>query len=106
MDKRYCELSYNDVWNITWSSIWRDDPFTKAMDIYSDYNFSFVCGHVPVQTVRAGQQLPEDTDALKSFCHKNVVNIDGGCAKGHVENANNGLIFLRLNDMKEFAIPL
>ncbi len=105
-NKRYCELTYSDVWNITWSSIWRDDPFTKAMDIYSNYDFTFVCGHVPVQNVRPWETPAEDANELRSFHHKNMITIDGGCAKGKIENIANGAIFLRLNDMKEFAIPM
>ncbi len=105
-NKRYCELTYSDVWNITWSSIWRDDPLTKAMDIYPDYDYTFICGHVPVQRIRAGQMPDENMNALRSYKHENVVNIDGGCAKGYAINANNGAIFLRLNDMQEFAVEL
>ncbi len=105
-NKRYSELTYNDVWNITWSSIWRDDSFTKALDIYPDYEYTFICGHVPVQDIRSRQPQDEDGDLFKSYRHKNVVNIDGGCARGHAGNITNGAIFLRLNDMKEFAVPL
>ncbi len=103
-NKRYCELTYRDVWNITWSSIWRDDPFTKAMDIYSNYDFTFVCGHVPVQTIRTEQLLGNTVEGLSSYRHENIVNIDGGCAKGNVEKINNGAIFLRLNDMTEYVV--
>ncbi len=35
-----------------------------------------------------------------------MINIDGGCAKGKIGNIANGAIFLRLNDMKEYVIPL
>lgn len=36
-DKMYKELSYIDVWNITWSSIWRDDYYSHAA------NMKYIC---------------------------------------------------------------
>ncbi len=106
VDKRYCDLQYRDVWNITWSSIWRNDPFTNALDVYSDYEYTFISGHVHIQSARAWEAPSENTNVLKSFRHKNMINIDGGCAKGKCGNVRNGAIFLRLNDMKEYAVPL
>lgn len=106
-NKRYSDLQYKDVWNITWSSIWRNDPLTHALDVYPNYDYTFICGHVPVQNIRAWQTSDEDeTVCLKSFYHENVIDIDGGCSIGHASAINNGAIFLRLNDKKEFAIPL
>ena len=105
-NKRYCDLTYSDVWNITWSSIWRNDPLTHALDVYPKYDYTFICGHVPVQNIRAWQTSDEDETRLKSFYHENVIDIDGGCSIGHASAVNNGAIFLRLNDKKEFAIPL
>ncbi len=105
-DKRYCDLQYGDVWNITWSSIWRYDLFTHALDVYSGYEYTFVCGHVPVQSARVWEAPTEDANILKSFRHKNMIDIDGGCAKGKSAKVRNGAIFLRLNDMKEYVIPL
>lgn len=104
-DKRYSDLQYSDVWNITWSSIWRDDPFTHALDVYPNYEYTFICGHVPVQNARAWETPAEDANVLRSFHHENMINIDGGCAKGKIGNLENGAIFLRLNDMKEYVIP-
>ena len=104
-DKCYCDMPYSDVWNITWSSIWREDPFTHALDIYSDYEYTFICGHVPVQIARAGEDPEEDSNVLKSLRHDNLINIDGGCAIEKNGNIENGAIFLRLNDMREFVIP-
>lgn len=106
-NKQYCDIPYRDVWSITWSSIWRHDPLTHALDVYPNYDYTFICGHVPVQNIRAWQTSDEDeTVSLKSFYHENVINIDGGCAIGPVSAINNGAIFLKLNDKKEFAIPL
>ncbi len=105
-NKRYFELSYDDVWNIAWLSIWRNDPFTHAQDIYPNYNYTFICGHVPVQNIRAIQGTNESGYTLTSFHHNNVVDIDGGCAKGRACKAANGAIFLRINDMKEYAVLL
>lgn len=102
-NKRYQELSYADVWNVTWSSIWREDFLTHAADIYADYDYTFICGHVPVQSVRM-QQMDKNWNKLISFRHNNVINIDGGCAMGYIDEINNGLIFLRLDDMCEYRI--
>lgn len=103
-NKRYCDLPYSDVWNITWSSIWRNDPFTHALDVYPNYKYTFICGHVPVQNARDEQLPVEEGNVLKSFHHENLIDIDGGCAKGCVPEFNNGAIFLCLNDMKEYAV--
>ena len=105
-NKRYSELQYKNVWNITWSSIWRDDSLTHATDIYSQYDYTFITGHVPVQRIRRYQEPSEDWNSLQSFRHRNLINIDGGCALGHTGEINNGTIFLRLDDMKEFPVPL
>lgn len=106
VDKRYCDLQYSDVWNITWSSIWREDQFTHALDVYPNYEYTFICGHVPVQNARAWKTPAENANILKSFHRENMINIDVGCAKGKIGNLENGAIFLRLNDMKEYVIPL
>ncbi len=105
-NKRYNDLSYEDVSNITWSSIWRDDMLTHAEDIYSKYDYTFVIGHVPVLSVRKYKEYDEDWNRLESIHHGNVINIDGGCAIGRNDEFRNGLIIYRLDDGKEFGVEL
>ena len=106
MWKRYNELPYAKVWSITWSSMWREDFLTHGLDVYSKYDYTFVCGHVPVQNIRRRHEAEKEWNCLKSFRHNNVIGIDGGCSLEKDGNLHNGLIFLRLDDLKEFAIPL
>lgn len=101
---KYSELSYLDVWNITWSSIWRDDYCSHALDIYSKYDYQFVIGHVPVHFVRREYYPADAWNVLKFLRHKNVINIDGGCSMGLDEDIENGLILLRIDDMQEFTL--
>lgn len=105
-NKRYCELSYSDVWNITWSSIWREDDLTQSLNIYPQYPYTFITGHVPVQTIRKRYKADQEWSLLKSFSIDNMICIDGGCAMGSINEVANGLIFLRLDDMSEYAINL
>ncbi len=105
-NKSYCDLSYSDVWNVTWSSIWREDSYTHAMDIYSNYEYMFVSGHVPVQRVRRWFDNTKDWNKLKAVEHNNLINIDGGCSFGYQSDLNNGLIIYRLDDMEEFHIEM
>ncbi len=104
-NKKYCEMQYRDIWSITWSSIWRDDFFTHAPDVYSNYDYTFVCGHVPVQRI-TGNSTHANSAQLKGFHHDNLINIDGGCAIGRVAGFDNGLIILKLDDMSERYVPL
>ncbi len=105
-NKRYSELTYNEVWNITWSSIWREDYFTHAMDIYPKYEYRFIIGHVPVQSIRRYEDPVGEWNVLKSLHHKNVINVDGGCSYGRSDDVNNGLIILRLENESELAIAM
>ena len=77
---------------------------THADDIYSDYEYTFITGHVPVQTVRRWQEPEDDWNALKSYKHGNLISIDRGCAMGHVKDIATGAIFLRLDDMREMPV--
>ncbi len=101
----YKDMSYRDVWNIVWTSIYRDDPETKGTFIYDDYDYTFITGHVPVQRIRKFIEHEEDFGCLKAFTKGNLIDIDGGCAFGRIDEVSNGLIFLRLEDMKEFPVP-
>ncbi len=103
-NKRYSALSYGDVWNIVWSSIWREDELSHAADIYEKYAYTFITGHVPVQTVRKREQLPIPSNPLSRITHGNLINIDGGCAMGKRADIINGAIFLRLDDFREFTV--
>ncbi len=105
-DKRFYELDYYDVCNVVWSSIWRDDEHTKSEDIYSDYLYTFISGHVPVQKARQCENAQGDWNVLKSFTHNNLINIDGGCVLGQNDEVHNGAIFFRLDDMKEYVLEM
>ena len=105
-DKMYKELSYIDVWNITWSSIWRDDYYSHAEDIYSKYDSIFITGHVPVQIIRKYCENEIEWNILKSIKHDNMIIIDGGSAIGRDTDLNNGIIFLNLDDLSEQAVKL
>ena len=65
----------------------------------------FVTGHVPVQRIRKWIEVEEDFGCLKSFRKGNLIDIDGGCSFGEIDEVDNGLIFLRLEDMVEFPVP-
>ena len=103
---RYSEMSYSNVWSITWSSIWREDSLTHAEDIYPQYDYTFINGHVSVQSIRLRQEPQAAFSQLKSIRHENVINIDGGCAIGHAAEIKNGAIFLRLDDLSEYPVEL
>lgn len=105
-NKRYRELSYQEVSFIVWSSIWRDDEMTHADDIYGDYDYTFITGHVPVQRVFYKFMPQGDYNRLEKVVHGNLINIDGGLASGHSRGLHNGAIFLRLDDMKEFPVSI
>ena len=98
---RCIDLPYGDAWSITWSSIWRKDVFTHALDIYGKYDHTFICGHVPVQKIGEITDSAEKQE-IKSFKHGNLVNIDGGCALDS-KLTRKGMIILKLNDMSEYV---
>ena len=103
---KYSELKYDDVWEIVWTSIYREDPDSNAEDIYSGYDYTFITGHVPVQRIFMVNAGDEDYNRLAMHKHGNLLCIDGGCAWGKNKDINNGAIFLRLDDMTEFCVPL
>ena len=102
---RYNELHYDDVWSITWSSIWRKDAFTHALDIFHHYKYIFICGHVPVQYIFESEDYLECHNSLKSYRKGNLFNIDGGCAIGKA-NTHKGLIFLKLSDLSDHVVMM
>ena len=105
-NKRYNELSYGKVSHIVWDSIYRSGDDTHAEDIYGSYDYTFVTGHVPVQRIYMVNEGYEDYNRLKMHRHGNLLCIDGGCALGYNSGVNNGAIFLRLDDLKEYPVPV
>ena len=103
---RYKDMSYQNIWNVVWPSIYRDDADTRGENIYGDYDYTFITGHVPVQRVRLWFEGDEDYNRLKAHKKGNLIDIDGGCAIGYDVELNNGLIFFRLDDMKEFPVHI
>lgn len=105
-DHRYHELDYDEVGDIVWTSFFREDSGTKGEFIYDRYDRTFVTGHVPVIKVMHGFYHDRTFNELRSLRKDNLIDIDGGCAIGYNELINNGAIFLRLDDMTEFPVPL
>ena len=98
-DKTYEELPYSDSWEIVWRSMYRDEDKTTAENIYKDYDYTFITGHVPVQTIT-------DSNDVAAYKLGNFIDIDGGCRAGKKPGLGNGALFLRLDDMKEFVAPM
>ncbi len=103
---KYRDISYDEVFHIVWDSIYRDDPDSRADDIYSGYDYTFVTGHVPVQRIFMSYMGDDDFNRLAMHEHGNLLCIDGGCALGRGSGINNGAIFLRLDDMTETDVPI
>ncbi len=105
-NKRYDELTYDTVSHIVWDSIYRTGDDTHAEDIYGNYDHIFVTGHVPVQRIYMSYEGDDDYNRLEMHRHGNLLCIDGGCALGYNSGVNSGAIFLRLDDLKEFPVPV
>lgn len=106
-NKKYNEMKYEEVWNVVWNSPYRDDWDTYRPDIYMNYDYMFITGHIPV--IRVLLNITNDLEKsnfLKAFRNDNFYDIDGGCALGHRDGINNGALFLRLDDLKVFGVPL
>ncbi len=103
-DRLYYETDYDEVWDVVWTSIFRDDDDTRGPDIYKDYPYEFITGHVPVQKARIRHTRTDDYNQLSMYRSGNLIDIDGGCAMGSIAGLKNGAIFLRLDDMKEFPV--
>ncbi len=102
----YCDISYPDAFNIVWTSIYRDDYYTHGMDIYKDYEYIFITGHVPVIRVKRWYEGDIHYNSLDIHKNGNLIDIDGGLSAGRDPKINNGVLFLRLEDMEVFGIPL
>ena len=105
-NQKYSEMEYEDVWDIVWRSVYRDDRATRGRDIYRDYDHTFITGHVPVQRIMRRYTGRYDFNQLRIYEKGNFICIDGGCAMGVRDEINNGLLFLRLDDMEVTAVPM
>ena len=106
VNRAYYEADAEAVWDVVWTSLFREGDDTQGTDIYKDLGYEFVTGHVPVQKVRYRYDNDGDFNRLSMYRHGNLVDIDGGCAMGSAAGLNNGAIFLRLDDMQEFPVYL
>ena len=105
-NKPYYELAYGDVWDIVWTSPYREDAETYAPDIYPSYDMTFVTGHVPVRNIIIRHEGIIDYDDLEIHRKGNFIGIDGGCAYGKRTGMKNGALFLRLDDMEVFPVAM
>ncbi len=103
-NKRYCDLSYRNIWNIVWKSQFRHDAETKGYDIYKDHDYTFITGHVPVMSIM--REYRPDFNELCIYEKGNLIDIDGACGLGYIPGLQNGALFLRLDDMKAFPVKL
>lgn len=102
----YSELDYNTVWDIVWKSMFREDT-TSCPDIYAAYpELIFITGHVPVQRVRREKAEDGDYNVLCSYSYRNFYDIDGGCAFGVRSGLENGVLFMRLDDLEIIPVKM
>ncbi len=104
-NRLYNEFDYDTVSDVVWNSMLRDDE-THCGNVYAGHDYMFITGHVPTQVVRRDNSPGEDFNRLKSYGFDNFLDIDGGCSFGINPMINNGAIFVRLDDMKEFPVPM
>ena len=110
VNRRYRYSEDGDVYNVVWRSIYRESVWTYAVDIYGEYDYTFVTGHVPVQYAKRSCGLHRNSPGLTVLWHNNMADIDGGCSYGKdfyeagEPETENGMIFLRLDDLKEFPV--
>ena len=57
---------------IVWDSIYRDGDDSHAEDIYGEYDYTFVTGHVPVQKIYLFYEGDDDFDRLEMHRHGNL----------------------------------
>ena len=98
------EIEKQDVDYIVWYSPLRPDIYKDIRDYIDHKTWTFIIGHVPACHI-ADIVYGEGEHGLESFKVGNVVDIDGGCARGGRDNKDTrGAILLRLDDMKEFTV--
>lgn len=102
----YSEMDYDTVWNIVWRSYYREEDATHCPFIYSEYPYTFLTGHVPVQRIQYGNGRNVNALSLEPWIEKNLINIDGGCSMGADARMENGAIFYRLDDGEAFPVNL
>ena len=105
-NKAYFESDHEIVWDVVWTSLFREDDDTRGENIYKDIDYEFITGHVPIQKARIRHSNEIEFNTLSTYRYGNLLDIDGGCAMGSIHGLNNGAIFLRIDDMKEFPIYL
>ena len=106
-NKMYFETEYQDVANTVWTSLFRDERETHGINIYREYpEYTFITGHVPVLKAMRSYMGHFKFNELRILELGNLINIDGGCALGYHPEINNGALFLRLDDMKVFPVPI
>ena len=64
------------------------------------------CKAKQARPVRLDHTKDKDYNKLEAFRLGNFVDIDGGCAMGYTRDIENGALFLRLDDMKEFPVKI
>ncbi len=105
-NKLYSEMKYREIWEIVWKSIFRHDAETRGFDVYSDKDFAFITGHVPVMSVMREKEQRPKYNELGIYKKGNLIDIDGACGLGYHKGLHNGALFLRLDDMKAFPVLL
>ena len=109
LNKRYRYSDQHHVNEVVWESVYRNDSNVYGKDPYSKHRCTFVSGHVPVQYAREVIGQLKCPAGLSALWNKNMVDIDGGCSYGEefydgYPESENGMLFLRLDDLKEFPI--
>ena len=106
-NKKYSELKYHEVDNIVWTSFYRSESLTHGIDLYGNFEeYTFITGHVPVIGIMRNYYGQYNFNRLEIYQKGNFIDIDGACAAGYQEELNNGALFLRLDDMEVFTVPL
>ncbi len=103
-DKKYNELEYSVVDTIVWNSVYRYGE-THGFYIYDDYDYLFVTGHVAVQSAQLNMESIRKPK-LMPYRWRQLIDIDGGCGIGYHPEVETGAIFLCLDDMKHYIVPI
>ncbi len=103
---RYFEVTIQKAFYIVWTSVFREDRYTHGKNIYGDYPMEFITGHVPVHRIMRMYEGKYNFNRLELYQRGNFIDIDGGLAMGRSPEIENGAIFLRLEDMRAFPVPL
>lgn len=109
LNKRYRFAYPRFVYDVVWNSIYREDSRAYGLDPYSKHDYTFLTGHVPIQYAKREMPPEKVTFGLSALWNGNMADIDGGCSYGKdfydgTAERENGMIFLRLDDRKEFPV--